>query len=258
MSTIALLTDFGTQDWYVAAMKAVMLRICPRAQFVDISHAVTPGDIRQAAFVLLSSYSYFPDRTVFLIVVDPGVGSERDVLVAETDSSLVVAPDNGVASYMLKACSPVATCRGTNSKFMLSKLSTTFHGRDIFAPIAAHLAAGVAPAECGDPLPHPVELAWPEATITSRELKGEVVYIDRFGNAITSIDTDRLQKLPPGVYQAYLPNGMSLPVHAYYQEVAAGMPLAITGSGGLIEISINQGNAARRLGLHIGSCIALK
>ncbi|MEP7294036.1 MAG: SAM-dependent chlorinase/fluorinase, partial [Chloroflexota bacterium] len=184
---IALLTDFGTTDTYVGVMKGVMLGIAPDIQLVDLTHAIQPQNIRQAAFLLLNSYRFFPPETVFLVVVDPGVGSSRRALAVRAGQYTFVAPDNGVLSYVLDELSECQTVELTNPDYQLSGASNTFHGRDIFAPAAAHLAAGVPLDTLGAPVDPPVILPDPSLVVAGKHVIGEVLHIDHFGSAVTSI-----------------------------------------------------------------------
>jgi hypothetical protein len=186
--TIALLTDFGISDIYVGVMKAVMRTICPTAQFIDITHSIQPQNVAQGAFALYNAYQFFPIGTIFLVVVDPGVGSQRRAIVAQYNGYKFVAPDNGVLSYVLND-SRQEIVELTNSAYRLKQTSATFHGRDIFAPAAAHLAAGKALLELGAPPDDMIRLPSPRMEIYGSRVTGEVLHIDHFGNIVTSIGT---------------------------------------------------------------------
>lgn len=268
--TIALLTDFGLSDIYVGVMKGVMRGIHPPSQFVDISHAIQPQNVRQAAFALLNSYRYFPPGTVFLIVVDPGVGTTRRPLAAQAGDYLFVAPDNGVLSYVFQELQDVQIVELENPDYRLPNASNTFHGRDIFAPAAAHLAAGVSLFQLGSVVTDPMLLPAPELTVEDKRIVGELVHIDHFGNAVTSIGQlhwvrdDRLTLVPrlgdeTGSVQIVAPTARILltgaeltGIYHHYGEVGRGDLLAMVGSNGHLEISVNQGSAAVRLDLAIG------
>ena len=179
--TVALLTDFGTTDTYVGVMKGVMLGICPDLQFVDLTHAIQPQNVKQAAFALLNSYRFFPPDPIFLVVVDPGVGSERRAIAARAGGYTFVAPDNGVLSYLLRELGHVASVELNNLQQSLAKvgyrrerISSTFHGRDIFAPAAALLATVVPLDQLGNRLEQPVELPAPLLITTDEHVRGEV------------------------------------------------------------------------------------
>jgi hypothetical protein len=268
---IAMLTDFGRQDIYVGVMKGVMLSIFPDARFIDITHEIQPQNVRQGAFALLNSYRYFPKGTIFLVVVDPGVGTARKPIMVETDDCTFVAPDNGVLSYVLHESAAYRVYELTDETYRLSQTSATFHGRDIFAPAAAHLAGGVLPSTMGVVLEQPFMLPLPAFAVQGRQVSGEVVHIDHFGNVITSIGELRWGKegrlsLYPRLGAAGVP---SMPIHAAevivqiggqrvmgivptYDEVARGDLLALVGSNGYLEAAVNQGNAAARLDVRIG------
>ncbi len=184
---IALLTDFGLTDAYVGTMKGVMLSICPAARLIDLTHAVEPQNIRQAAYLLLTAYRYFPPQTVFLVVVDPGVGTARQPIAVETDHGFYVAPDNGVLSYVLSQVQIRQQVILQNPAYQLPAASQTFHGRDIFSPAAAHLANGVPITDLGPAVARIERLPDPLLKISAEQVCGEVLHIDHFGNVITSI-----------------------------------------------------------------------
>ncbi|NJL58241.1 SAM-dependent chlorinase/fluorinase, partial [bacterium] len=186
-TTIALLTDFGLNDVYVGVMKGVIAGINPQARLLDITHAIPPQDVRQGALSLLDAYPYFPAGTIFLVVIDPGVGTARQPIAVQAGGYRFVAPDNGVLSYALATFDTLQVAALNNPDYRLPNVSQTFHGRDIFAPAAAHLAAGVPLALMGDALPDITRLPRPQLTVEGGHITGEVVHIDRFGNVITSI-----------------------------------------------------------------------
>ena len=192
VSVITLTTDFGTRDWFVGTMKAVILGILPRAKVVDITHEIPPGDIRAGAFALMASCRYFPRGTVHVAVVDPGVGSQRQAIAVQTARRFFVGPDNGVLSWGL-ALEKIKTIRLLeNRQYFLQPVSRTFHGRDIFAPVAAHLSRGLSASRLGRELKDFVRVPWPLTTKQRGEVQGEIVHIDRFGNAITDIEAERV------------------------------------------------------------------
>ena len=184
---ITLLTDFGLSDAYVGTMKGAILSICPGAQLIDLTHTIQPQNVRQAAYVLLTAYRYFPPHTIFLVVVDPGVGTARRPIAVATDHGFYVAPDNGVLSYIQPHVHIQQIVTLENSDYWLPIISQTFHGRDIFGPAAAHLASGVPITDFGPVIPRLVTLPDPRLEITSAAIHGEVLHIDHFGNIITSI-----------------------------------------------------------------------
>src|SRR3989442_15159550 len=182
MQLITLATDFGFSDWFVGTMKGVILGIAPRAAIVDITHEIPAGDIRAGAFALRASYRFFPKGTVHVVVVDPGVGSERKAIVVETDNYFFIGPDNGVLSWAL-AKERIKTIRALeNEHYFLHPISGTFHGRDIFAPVAAHLASGVPTRKLGPVSKDFMRLPWPEPKRARNRIEAKIVCIDRFGN----------------------------------------------------------------------------
>ena len=250
---ITLITDFGTRDWFVGTMKGVIHGIASNATVIDLTHEIPPGDIRAAAFALAVSYRFFPIPTVHVAVVDPGVGSSRRALAVETEGHVFVGPDNGVLSWALRR----EKIRGArfleNPDYFLKPISRTFHGRDIFAPVAAHLSCGVSIKKLGAEARDFVRLDWPEPKQTARGLRGEVIYIDRFGNAITNLEAASLPKRGP--LEVVLTGKRLCPVAQFYQAVAPGRPVAVEGSSGFLELAINSGNAARSLGIQVGSAV---
>jgi len=187
MGIIALLTDFGLNDNFVGVMKGVIYHINPEVKIVDLSHQIESHNIHEAAFLLKSSYPYFPEGTVFLIVVDPGVGSERKSVIVETEKYLFVAPDNGVLSFLMER-DMKRIIQITNEEYFLKPVSRTFHGRDIFAPVAAYLSKGEKVEKFGSQTRKIEKLTFPEPQVKNNRLVGEVIYVDRFGNPITNIN----------------------------------------------------------------------
>lgn len=273
-NTIALLTDFGTQDIYVGVMKGVMHGIAPDAHFIDITHNIEPQNVQEAAFALVNAYHYFPKGTVFLVVVDPGVGSSRMAIAVQAGDYHFIAPDNGVLSYVLdqlgKQGQAVAL---TNTQYHLNAISRTFHGRDIFAPSAAHIAAGVPVATMGDAMEHIIRLETPIFEVSGNTIRGEVIHIDHFGNSVSSIgqfhwlDDERLLLKPAwggddievvAATAAIQSVGHILtPICRTYSDVMVGEALVLIGSEGYLEVAANQGNAARRYQLELGDEIVL-
>lgn len=254
MSTIALLTDFGDTDWFVASMKAVIAGINPTASIIDITHRVPRGDIRSAAIVLKSCFAYFPEETVFVIVVDPGVGSSRKAIAARDHSRFFVAPDNGVVSMVISENSWVHSIE--NEALFVHPVSSTFHGRDIFAPVGAHLANSkplsiVGPKRCGFE-----KLSPPLLQVDGETIRAEIIYIDHFGNAFTSVRASHLRNAD--ITGVLLPDGSSVPVHTHYAAVEPNMSLALINSEGYLEIAVNGGSAAEKLRLTIGSTVTLQ
>lgn len=267
--TIALLTDFGLTDAYVGVMKGVMLGLHPRAALVDITHGIQPQNVRQAALTLLTAYRYFPAGTVFLVVVDPGVGSTRRPVAVQAGDYGFVAPDNGVLSYTLAQLDAVRAVELETP----TGVSSTFHGRDIFAPAAARLARGDALEALGSTVGDLVQLPAPRLSVAPGTIRGEVVHIDHFGNVVTSIgrlersarQTLTLRPAFGGDVTPLTVDAVSAQVsaggvqvrgiHATYSEVEPGTLLALVGSSGLLELGVNQGSAAARLGVRIGDTV---
>ncbi len=238
------MTDFGSKDHYAGVMKGVILGINPNARIVDITHEVEKYNIFEAAFKLLSYYTYFPRGTVHVAVVDPGVGGERRPLAIEAGEYFFVGPDNGIFSPLFDCLVNPAIIEITRSQYMLGDVSGTFHGRDIFAPAAAHLSSGVDIGELGDLAAEPASLDVPEPAVNGDEISGVVLYGDSFGNLVTNIPGAAIK---PGS-RVYV-DGYALDrISGSYGEAGKGELLAIIGSAGLLEISVNQGSAKDFLG----------
>ena len=255
---ITLMTDFGTSDHYVGVMKGVMLNINPQAQIVDITHAIPPQDIYSAAFLIDSAYRYFPTGTIHVIVVDPGVGSERRAIVCQTETAYFVCPDNGILTHILRNEEYIHAVAVENSAYFLPQVSNTFHGRDIFAPVAAHLSCGVSIGVLGTLVTQPVQLPVPKPQVTEKAVIGHVIWIDSFGNLVTNISHEILGSLEGGHDIVIHVGGVKIDrLNRSYAESAVGEALAIVGSFNRLEISINQGNAAQTLGLKQGDAITI-
>jgi S-adenosylmethionine hydrolase len=252
---ITLTTDFGAGDWFVGAMKGVILEINPRTTIVDISHGITAGEIRAGAFALASSFRFFPKGTVHVAVVDPGVGSRRRGIVVETARYSFVGPDNGVLSWALAQERIKGIHALENEAFFRRPVSQTFHGRDIFGPVAAHLSLGLAPGKLGPRTKKLVRLPWPQTRVSKGRIDGEILHIDGFGNAITNLD---VKALAGNRWDVFLGRRRICRVERFYQAVAPGRPVAVPGSTGFLEIAVNGGNAARKLGLRIGVRVSLR
>ena len=252
---ITLISDFGLVDGYCASMKGVILGIAPDAKLVDISHEIRPQDIRSAAFVLFTCYDCFPQGTVHLAVVDPGVGTDRRAIAVRSRSGFFVGPDNGIFSLVL------TKERGWEARILENEglwhkpLSATFHGRDVFAPVAARLARGI-PFDLLGPECSPAVLEWSSPDTGKSEVKGEIIHIDRFGNCITNVTTEHLRVTGSLEGWSVHAGNVEIPsiLHAYGDSIPGGV-LALVGSSGFIEIAINQDNASSRLGLRTGTKI---
>lgn len=249
---IALLTDFGTQDYFVGAMKGVILSIAPDVPIVDITHEIPPQDIRAAAFTLAACYRDFPKGTIFVAVVDPGVGSDRRSICVDAAGYRFLGPDNGSLTFVLDDETRVFHL--TNEKFFLRPVNQTFHGRDVFAPVAAHLAKGIALAEFGPEIDDPVRFdSTPPRKISDSEIEGQILHIDRFGNLISNLGRADLS----GGFTLEI-NGQEISDHRkFYSERPAGELFSIFGSAGYLEISSFRASAAERLRARVGDKITV-
>lgn len=250
---IALTSDFGLEDPYVGIMKGVILGIRPDVCLIDLTHGVPPQDVVAGTLALESARPYFPENSIHVAVVDPGVGGSRDAVVVFTDRDVFVAPDNGLLSFLSEG--EIREIRAIrNASLLRHPVSRTFHGRDVFAPVAAHLARGIAPGDIGPPRSEIVRLPLPRAVVTREEVNGEILTFDRFGNAITSI---RGTEVPEG-FSAVRAGGVQWPVASTYEDVSRGEPLALVGSFGRIELSVRNGNARESLGLCSGIAVSIR
>ena len=275
MSSIVLLTDFGTEDWFVGTMKGVIASIAPKAHVIDLCHDIPPGDIRAGAFGLLSSYRYFPRGSIFVAVVDPGVGGPREAMLAEAHGYHFIGPDNGLLSYALAGGPPGTGGRQgqsslkppsefpgprmraiENPAYRLPDAGSTFHGRDVFAPAAAYLSLGKTTGSFGKRKETFVELPFPVPYRLRGTVSGEIVHIDRFGNAITNLTPRDIESLPEAKASkkgiTLKAKGKPFPLAAFYSEAAPGKPLSVAGSSGFLELSINGANAAKKFNLKRG------
>lgn len=272
---IALLTDFGTTDIYVGVMKGVILSIDPQAQILDITHNIQPQNVRQAAFALLNCYRYFPEGTVFLTVIDPGVGTDRKPVAVQAGKYTFVAPDNGVLSYVFYEIRDAFAVELNNPTYQLANVSSTFHGRDVFAPAAAHLAKGVTLRAMGTPLLYPVTLPEPTLNVSPKKITGEVMHVDHFGNISTSIGYLRwvaperltLNKrfgdfatvpVPATTSEVVIGNTTITGIRNTFGEAERGDLLALVESNGFLEVAVNQGSAAARLEVSIGDRVEIQ
>lgn len=258
---IALLTDFGIQDPFVGIMKGVMLRINPALPpVVDLTHEISPQGIGQAAFVLKTSLSFFPEKTLFVVVVDPGVGTNRKILYIETKSFRFLIPDNGVAGMALENARLQKVIQVTNQKYFLSPLSRTFHGRDIFAPVAAHLTRGISPEKLGSAL-KPEELVsspFPQAYQDSEGTwHGQIVFIDRFGNLISNLWRKTLNLEENDSVKVRI-KGKTVKGFVSSYENRLSEPFAVIGSLDTVEIAMNRRSAAKFLKVKCGEEVMLQ
>jgi S-adenosyl-L-methionine hydrolase (adenosine-forming) len=254
---ITLLTDFGLHDTYAASMKGAILKVCPDARLVDISHLVPPRDVRTGAFLLASVACDFPSATIHLAVIDPGVGTGRRGLVIEADSHFFVGPDNGLFSRVLHRASAWAAFSLEDPAYWQPTVSKTFHGRDIFAPVAAHLAMGVPPRALGPPCT-PQPASWADVIADGDEILGEIIHIDHFGNAVTNVSRETFERFASRFRVAIRVGGCSISTMAgTYGDQDPARVVALIGSHGYLEIAINQGNAALSCSLQRGDPVTI-
>lgn len=253
---ITLLTDYGLRDIYVGVVRGVILGIAPHAKIVDLSHEVAPQAVAEAAFLLDAAAPYFPWGTIHVCVVDPGVGTERRIICARTARATYLAPDNGLLARVLERDPPAHLVSVENPAYFLPKVSTTFHGRDIFAPVAAHIANGLDPRALGPevhelqplPMPRPREVA-------PGVLAGEVIHVDRFGNVVTNVGEPFARRVQSATLGTTRIDG---PVCRAYGDRDEGEPLLIFGSSGFLEVSINGGDAAKSFSVRRGDPITVE
>ncbi|MGB9939899.1 SAM hydrolase/SAM-dependent halogenase family protein [Methanosarcina sp.] len=260
MPLISLTTDFG--DLYPAAMKAVILGISPEAQIIDITHSIRQAGIREGAFALYSLVRYFPQGTVHIVVVDPGVGTSRRALAIKAGRTgkeqFFVGPDNGLLIPAARHLGEIEVYEITNPELMLkSGISATFHGRDIFAPVGAHLSKGTPLEAVGSKVSDFVSLDFENFEVDGPFLLGEIIFADSFGNVITNIPEDIVLKFSTFGSQVEV-NGRKVSFVQTYGSVGQGESLALIGSHGFLEIAVNKGNAARQFGLKSGDQVVIK
>jgi hypothetical protein len=256
-----LRTDFGLRDPYVAEMKAVILGISSNATIVDVSHQVEKFNVRMGAYVLASAVPYFPRGTVHVAVVDPGVGTKRQPIIVQTKNGCFVGPDNGVLALAVKNVGGQARIHSiTNSEFTLPRVSSTFHGRDIFAPAAARLANGRSPPELGPEIHHMMSPEFARIVRRKDALEGQVIYIDDFGNIITSFTEKELETVKiKGKLSVKVGNTeLTLKLRRAYGDVEKQQPLAIIGSHDFLEISVNQDSAANVFDMQVGDKVVIR
>lgn len=249
-SFITLMTDFGIKDGNVGVMKGVIWGIAPQAQIADLSHTIGPQNIREAALILARSAPYFPPGTIHIIVVDPGVGTDRRHIAARLGSQYFVCPDNGLLTPLLERAEaegwPVEIVHTNKPEYWLAEVSHVFHGRDVFSPVAAHLANGVPLRELGTPIHDPVRLSLPQPQRTPSGWRGEVIHIDHFGNISTNIRKEHLGEPPPGIDVRLCGVNIHGMVRTF-GERPVGELVALYGSTGNLIVSVVNGNAAQRL-----------
>lgn len=269
-SLITITTDFGLEDGYVAAMKGTVLSIAPDARLIDVTHQVHPQDIMEAAFVLQSVQPYFPDGTIHLVVVDPGVGTSRRAVALRQGRHWFVGPDNGIFPLALQDGSPDEVVELDEPDVWRSPTpSNTFHGRDIFAPAAGHLAAGRALSDLGSSVDQLEQLQWGTPIVDPPSVVGRVAHVDHFGNCITNVDRPTLaeaadlRETSPSsdafpALKAFAGSTILTTLHSTYGAVPEGEPLLLFGSTGLLEIGVNGGNAAELLDIRKGDSVKVE
>jgi len=256
---ITLLSDFGLKDSYVAEMKAVILSICPKVHIIDISHEIKKFDIRMGAFLLARAARFFPKGTVHVAVIDPGVGSGRRPIIAETERGFYVGPDNGVLMLSAQMDGIKRVYVVKEQKYMLERISRTFHGRDIFSPVAAYLASGVPPSKFGPEIFDPVIPNFAKPKVSGNLIEGEVIHIDDFGNIVTNITHSNIESI--GIREGEMlgvrfgDKDLKIKLCSAYSEVQINTPLTIIGSADFLEVSINQGDASKLFGVKVGEKI---
>jgi len=257
MTAISLTTDFGIRNGFAGVMKGVIYSIAPEVKIVDISHTIPPQNIREGAFTLRRAYSFFPKDTVHVYVVDPGVGTRRRPLAARLGDHFFVGPDNGLLTPIIeeaeRALLPIEFVHLDKSKFWLPKVSNTFHGRDIFAPVAAHLANGVALREVGTPLDDPARIEFPRPEKTPMGWRAHVTVIDVFGNLATDLPASALQGRTDVLLR--LRGAEVNGIVESYGFGQAGELVAVVDSEGFIEIAAVNGNAAEKIGAQVGDVV---
>ena len=257
--TVAFLSDFGTRDHYAGTLKAVVLGVCPDATLVDIGHEIPAHDVLAGALELAACYKYFPKDTIFLVVVDPGVGSSRRGIAADTGDYRFVAPDNGVLSAVFEEAPPKRVVELTERKYARATVSRTFEGRDRFAPAAGWLAKGINITWLGKSVSDYVTIAMPKPKVEGSELHGEIVRVDRFGNLITNIDRKTFEQFAGGAKISVRAGDRDVSrMVATYAEAPVGELCALFGSTDHLEVAINAGDAATALGLTRGAAVNVR
>ena len=255
---ITLTTDFGYQDSFVGVMKGVIAGINPQARVIDLTHGIPAQDILAGALTLRHSIQYFPRGTIHVAVIDPGVGSSRKPILVESAGNYLIGPDNGVLSLALQGGNGNRITHLSNSAYHLQPISATFHGRDVFAPVAAHLSLGVPPAAFGETLEDMVRTEVPAVIREGQRLHGEIIYIDRFGNLFTNIQRHDLSGITEERLEIILGSLRIIGLAASYSTVAEGDFAAVFNSWGLLEIVLTRDNAQKRSGAKLGDKVEIK
>jgi len=255
---VTLITDFGLKDSYVGAMKGVLKTLAPDLEVIDISHEIPSQDVAAAAWVLNGAYPYFPDHTVHVVVVDPGVGTDRKGVAVDTNQGSFIGPDNGVFSGILSTHKGAKIVALENPKLMREKVSSTFHGRDIFAPAAAHLCLGTPLGDFGEGVADPVILEMWEVEEGQNELVGHVVHVDRFGNSLTNLSRDMLVKEGKELSQIRTGDHRFSSIRKTYGDTPSGEAAVLLGSNDMLEIAVTGGDASSRLGIKRGDKVLVR
>lgn len=253
---VTLTTDFGQAGSYAGAVKGVLLGINPQIKIVDITHEISPFNILEGALLLNSFYQFFPRGTIHLVVVDPGVGGKRKGILVRTDNYFFVGPDNGIFSFIYGREKVREMINLTNSEYFLGKPSSTFHARDIFAPVSAYLSLGVKLEEFGCVTQECYKFRLPTPVQTKDQIKGQVIFIDRFGNLITNINSDLIREEKR--LQIRVKNKKINHLNQYYEEEKKGKLLALIGSSNFLEMAVNQGNAQKLLKAKTGDKVKIE
>jgi S-adenosylmethionine hydrolase len=256
---IALLTDFGTTDSYAGILKGMIAKIAPEARVIDLTHEILPYDLLQAGLILYQSYRYFPPHTIFVCVVDPGVGSERRPILIKTKNYFFIGPDNGLFTLALADQEIEKVIHLTQSQYFLEPLSSTFHGRDIFTPVAAHLSLGIPADQFGPEVSDYKRLEDFFPQVEKKEIVGKILSIDRFGNAITNLSHSFLKKhISDLKFSLSIGKRKLSAMKTHYAEGEKKKPFFLFGSSGLLEIAMNQGSAAHLLKMKRGDFVRIK
>jgi S-adenosylmethionine hydrolase len=254
---ITLTTDFGYQDAFAGIMKGVIAGINPQARVIDLTHGIPPQDLMAGALTLRHAIGNFPRGTIHIAVVDPGVGAARRPLLVEADSNYFIGPDNGVLSLALECTEPIHIVHLSNPVYHLQPTSKTFHGRDIFAPVAAHLSTGISAAAFGERLDSFVRLEVPKAVRHGRKLAGEIIYIDGYGNLFTNLHEHDLTGLPEDNLAIALGPVSIRGLTSSYASAQAGEFVAVLNSWGMLEIALYEGSARQKSGAKVGDKVTL-
>ena len=258
---ITLITDFSTRDYFVGCMKGVILNINPNVRFVDVSHEIQPQNIREAAFLLKSVYRYFPKGTIHMVIVDPGVGSTRKPLIAASKNEIFIAPDNGVLSWIYEEEKDIQVYEITSSQYFIKKEGTTFHGRDIFSPVAAWVTKGILPDQMGKNIEDYIKFPIPIIKVLDdKNIQGQVIYIDRFGNIITTIKRKDLHPwLTQGLKPTITIKGRVIHgLKGYYAQASPSEISALINSDDYLEIFLSQASAKSLLDVTIDDPVIVR